>query len=126
MQNLRLYEAFSNGDPEEKALEEIIGDPDFQEEIKGHLRRRGLDVSEIEVIDDESFFIYYASTAYDGAIPNRISMYLDDLGTIITEEIGVVVDWRFDANGNCQKVYYTLSKSLDLKYLKARRFTKVY
>ncbi len=134
MKNLQLFELFirggsytSDGDyPEdhEELLKEIVEDDKFQEEIKGHFRRRGLDISDIEVDEPDTFYIDYESNALAGEIPNRISMYLDDLAGIIAEEVGVEVDWRFAPNGNCRRAYFILSKEIDPKFLKARKIAK--
>ena len=102
MKNLQIFELFTLGggqeeDPakeQEELLKGIVEDNKFQEEIKGHLRRRGLDVSDIEVDEPDTFYIDYESNLLSGEIPNRISMYLDDLAEIVTGEVGVDVDWR--------------------------------
>ncbi len=134
MKNLQLFELFIRGGsytsgndyPEDhkELLSEIIKDDKFQEEIKGHLRRRGLEVSEIEIDEPDTFYVDYESNALAGEIPNRISMYLDDLAGIISEELGVEVTWRFAPNGNCRRVYFILSKEMDPKFLKARKIAK--
>lgn len=73
-----LNEGYSNGDLNESDLEEFL--ETHLDDIKKLWAdsTANMEIEGIEVEDEESFVIEWTSNIYNGALPQRISYYLDD------------------------------------------------
>ena len=112
-------EDYSQGEMLEKMLEGL------RERIRQHLSSRSIELDDIECDQEGTeFSILYYSKAFDGAIPARISYYLEDLSEIISEEIGIELSWGFGPNGNCTLATFRLGSEIDPKYYKVKNTLK--
>lgn len=133
MRNIKLYEndfeknhsEDSNDDQELDTYDVLLN---LLETLKGriiqHLSSRSMDLESLECADDETFVIEYGSKAYDGALPNRLSYYIEDLCDILSEEMGTELTWSFGPNHRCSIVTFNLARPLDLKYMRAKNAIK--
>lgn len=125
MKKLTSYTDFSiseSNDQEEESkqlLVEMI--ENMKEDIIRHFRTRLMDADFLEIDSPTEFIVEYFPKSFDGRVPKRISYYLDDLAEILSEELGVKVDWDFSPNGNVQRIIFTLEKELDPKFIKVKQ-----
>lgn len=125
MKKITSYTDFSiseSNDQEEESkqlLVEMI--ENMKEDIIRHFRTRLMDADFLEIDSPTEFIVEYFPKSFDGRVPKRISYYLDDLAEILSEELGVKVDWDFSPNGNVQRIIFTLEKELDPKFIKVKQ-----
>jgi len=128
MENIRPYNKFKifETQEEEDAKDRLVTMIEgLKEDIQRHFRTRLMDADFVEINDPTEFIVEYWPKSFDGRVPKRISYYLDDLAEIISEELGVKVDWDFSPNGNVQRVIFTLEKEIDPKFFKVKQSLKL-
>jgi hypothetical protein len=107
--------------------EEYTGD--FKKYVGEFLSERSLEIDEInddyDLNWDRNFSITYQSSRMDGSIPNRITIYMDELCKKLESDwFNVGVDWWFGKNGNCNLVNFNIESDPDIKWLKSRKLLK--
>lgn len=108
-----------------EVIQEIVESSDFENYISEFLGERSLEVDEINYDGDFYIWVTYESKNYNGSIPSRITIYIDDLCKKLESDwFGVEVDWWFGENGNCSLVNLHLSETPDLKWLQAKKLLK--
>lgn len=129
MENIQPYKKFKifeTQEEEEEAKDRLIAMiDDLKEDIQRHFRTRMMDSDFVNIDDPTEFVMEYWPKSFDGRVPKRISYYLDDLVEILSEELGVKVDWDFSPNGNVQRVIFTLEKEIDPKFFKVKQSLKL-
>jgi hypothetical protein len=106
-------------------IEEIISSGDFREYVGEFISQRSLEIDEINYDDDTNFWITYESNRMDGSIPNRITIYMDELCKKLESDwFGVGVDWWFGKNGNCNLVNFNLEEVPDIKWIRSKKLLK--
>jgi hypothetical protein len=125
MKKITTYTDFSiseANDQEEESKQLLVGMiENMKEDIIRHFRTRLMDADFLEIDSPTEFIVEYFPKSFDGRVPKRISYYLDDLAGILSEELGVKVDWNFSPNGNVQRIIFTLEKELDPKFIKVKQ-----
>jgi hypothetical protein len=128
MENIRPYSKFKifETQEEEDAKDRLVTMIEgLKEDIQRHFRTRLMDADFVEINDPTEFIVEYFPKSFDGRVPKRISYYLDDLAEIISEELGVKVDWDFSPNGNVQRIIFTLEKEIDPKFFNVKQSIKL-
>jgi hypothetical protein len=127
MQNLKVYESFSRPNEQEEESIELLSKmvEELKPDILRHFRTRMMDADFLEISDPTEFVVEYFPRSFDSRVPKRISYYLDDLAEIISEELGVKVDWDFSPNGNVQRIEFKLEKELDPRFIRAKQSAKL-
>lgn len=125
MKKITSYTDFSiseSNDQEEESKQLLVDMiANMKEDIIRHFRTRLMDADFLEIDSPTEFIVEYFPKSFDGRVPKRISYYLDDLAEILSEELGVKVDWDFSPNGNVQRIIFTLEKELDPKFIKVKQ-----
>jgi hypothetical protein len=117
------------GDELNDAIRQIIFSDDFKKYVGEFLSERSLEIDEInddyDLNWDRNFSITYQSSRMDGSIPNRITIYMDELCKKMGSDwFGVEIDWWFGKNGNCNLVNFNIESDPDIKWLKSRKLLK--
>ena len=125
MKKITSYTDFSisEANDQEEESKQLLVDiiENMKEDIIRHFRTRLMDADFLEIDSPTEFIVEYFPKSFDGRVPKRISYYLDDLAEILSEELGVKVDWDFSPNGNVQRIIFTLEKELDPKFIKVKQ-----
>jgi len=125
MKKITSYTDFSisEANDQEEESKQLLVDmiANMKEDIIRHFRTRLMDADFLEIDSPTEFIVEYFPKSFDGRVPKRISYYLDDLAEILSEELGVKVDWDFSPNGNVQRIIFTLEKELDPKFIKVKQ-----
>jgi hypothetical protein len=125
MKKITSYTDFSisEANDQEEESKQLLVDmiSNMKEDIIRHFRTRLMDADFLEIDSPTEFIVEYFPKSFDGRVPKRISYYLDDLAEILSEELGVKVDWDFSPNGNVQRIIFTLEKELDPKFIKVKQ-----
>lgn len=126
MENIQSYKKFRIFEAEDEEAKELLISmiDDMKENIIRHFRTRLMD-ADFLIDSPTEFIVEYFPKSFDGRVPKRISYYLDDLAEILSEELGVKVDWDFSPNGNVQRVVFTLEKEIDPKFFKVKQALKL-
>lgn len=135
MKTVKAYESFNvwgksdqDGSEDQDNIEiltKII--EEIKPMIKEYLGNHGLVLDEIEVDDEESFWITYEPTSYDGALPNNISQCMQGLADLIFKQLLSVtkVGWSFGANTRCTLAMFYLRDLNYTKFLQLRKLFKL-
>lgn len=125
MKKITSYTDFSisEANDQEEESKQLLVDmiANMKEDIIRHFRTRLMDADFVEIDSPTEFVVEYFPKSFDGRVPKRISYYLDDLAEILSEELGVKVDWDFSPNGNVHRIIFTLEKELDPKFIKVKQ-----
>ena len=118
--NLKTFENWKDkSDEGTENLQELL---DYSSDyIRELFDERTMESDFLTVSDPQFFVVEYWPKAFDGAIPKKISYYLDEIAEKISERMKNEIDWRFSPNGNVQRVIFELADPVDDKHLELTR-----
>jgi hypothetical protein len=118
MRNLRVYESWSNSDGVED-LRDLLGY--HMDYIRDYFKSKQMESDFVEVSSPDEFVLEYWPESYDSRIPKKISYYLDEITSKLSEMMKVPLDWNFSPNGNVQRIEFSLDGEIDQEHLATLR-----
>jgi len=121
--NLKTFESWNSKDDEIENLQELLNyNMDY---IRQLFDERTMESDFLEISEPEEFVVEYWPKSLDGAIPKRISYYIDEIAEKISERMKNKIDWRFSPNGNVQRIIFELDSPVNTEHLElVRKFNK--
>jgi len=121
--NLKTFESWNSKDDEIENLQELLNyNMDYIREL---FDERTMESDFLEISEPEEFVVEYWPKSLDGAIPKRISYYIDEIAEKISERMKNKIDWRFSPNGNVQRIIFELDSPVNTEHLElVRKFNK--
>ena len=122
MKNINTYKLFELASQDAETEDQI----DALTQVLAYLREpmfeffneRQMDVDFVNLDEPDEFIIEYWPKSFNGAIPKRISYYIDELCEMLSKQMKTGVDWQFSPNGNAQRLIMTLDDPIDPEHLK--------
>lgn len=121
--NLKTFESWNSKDDEIENLQELLNyNMDY---IRQLFDERTMESDFLKISEPEEFVVEYWPKSLDGAIPKRISYYIDEIAEKISERMKNKIDWRFSPNGNVQRIIFELDSPVNTEHLElVRKFNK--
>jgi hypothetical protein len=121
--NLKTFESWNSKDDEIENLQELLNyNMDY---IRQLFDERTMESDFLGISEPEEFVVEYWPKSLDGAIPKRISYYIDEIAEKISERMKNKIDWRFSPNGNVQRIIFELDSPVNTEHLElVRKFNK--
>jgi hypothetical protein len=122
MKNINTYKLFELGSQDTEiedqidALSQVLGY--LREPITEFFRQKQMDVDFVNLDEPDEFIIEYWPKSFNGAIPKRISYYIDELCEMLSKQMKTKIDWEFSPNGNVQRLVMSLNDPIDPEHLK--------
>jgi len=122
MKHINTYKLFELGSQDTEIEDQI----DALSQVLAYLREpifkffneRQMDVDFVNLDEPDEFIIEYWPQAFNGAIPKRISYYIDELCEMLSKQMKTKIDWQFSSNGNAQRLIMSLDDPIDPEHLK--------
>jgi|688.fasta_scaffold30977_3 hypothetical protein len=122
MKNINTYKLFELGSQDTEiedqidALSQVL--EYLREPITEFFSQKQMDVDFVNLDEPDEFIIEYWPKSFNGAIPKRISYYIDELCEMLSKQMKTKIDWEFSPNGNVQRLVMSLDDPIDLEHLK--------
>lgn len=116
--NVKLYEDWNKTDGVEDLADLLAYHKNY---IKEYFKSKQLEADFVEVSSPDGFILEYWPESYDNRIPKKISYYLDEITSKLSEMMKVPLDWNFSPNGNVQRIEFSLDGEIDQNHLESLR-----
>jgi hypothetical protein len=121
MKNVKIYEEWDDESEENlDLLRNYLENKKFRGDFDKAFDDRQMEADIVaEPLSDTEFIVECWPKTFDGAVPNRISYYIDDIAKILSGLFGVKeVTWRFEGGKGVSRIIFDLNEPINRNMIK--------
>jgi hypothetical protein len=121
MKNVKIYEEWDDESEENlDLLRNYLENKKFRGDFDKDFDDRQMEADIVaEPLSDTEFIVECWPKTFDGAVPNRISYYIDDIAKILSGLFGVKeVTWRFEGGGGVSRIIFDMNEPINRNMIK--------
>jgi hypothetical protein len=121
MKNLKVYEKWDEESEENlDLLRNYIENKEFRENFDKAFSDRQMEADIVrEPLSDTEIIVECWPKTFNGAVPNKISYYIDEVAKILSSLFGVKeVTWRFEAGKGVSRIIFDLNEPINRNLVK--------
>ena len=121
MKNVKIYEKWNEESDENlDLLRNYLENKKFRADFDKAFDDRQMEADIVtEPLSDTEFIVECWPKTFDGAVPNRISYYIDDIAKILSGLFGVKeVTWRFEGGGGVSRIIFDMNEPINRNMIK--------
>ena len=123
MENVKIYEEW-NEESEHNLdlLRDYLKNKKFRADFDKAFDDRSMEADIVdEPLSDTEIIVECWPKTFDGAVPNKISYYIDDIAKILSGLFGVKeVTWRFERGKGVSRIIFDMNEPINRNMIKFR------
>jgi hypothetical protein len=123
MENVKIYEEW-NEESEHNLdlLRDYLENKKFRADFDEAFDDRSMEADIVaEPLSDTEFIVEWWSKAHNGAVPNRISYYIDEIAKILESSFGIKeMTWRFEPGKGVSRIIFDMNEPVNKKMFRIK------
>ena len=123
MKNVKIYEEW-NEESEHNLdlLRDYLENKKFRADFDEAFDDRSMEADIVaEPLSDTEFIVEWGPKAHNGAVPNRISYYIDEIAKILESSFGIKeMTWRFEPGKGVSRIIFDMNEPVNRKMFRIK------
>jgi hypothetical protein len=123
MGNVKIYEEW-NEESEHNLdlLRDYLENKKFRVDFDKAFDDRSMEADIVaEPLSDTEFIVEWWSKAYNGAVPNRISYYIDEIAKILESSLGInEMTWKFEPGKGVSRIIFDMNEPMNRQMFRVK------
>jgi hypothetical protein len=123
MENVKIYEEWNEeSEYNLDLLRDYLENKKFRSDFDKAFDDRSMEADIVaEPLSDTEFIVEWWSKAHNGAVPNRISYYIDEIAKILESSFGIKeMTWRFEPGKGVSRIIFDMNEPVNKKMFRIK------
>jgi hypothetical protein len=123
MENVKIYEEWNEeSEYNLDLLRDYLENKKFRSDFDKAFDDRSMEADIVaEPLSDTEFIVEWWSKAHNGAVPNRISYYIDEIAKILESSFGIKeMTWRFEHGKGVSRIIFDMNEPMNRKMFRIK------
>jgi hypothetical protein len=123
MKNVKIYESWNEESEKDlDLLRDYLQNEKFRVDFDKAFADRAMEADIVaEPLSDTEFIVEWWSKAHNGAVPNRISYYIDEIAKILESSLGIKeMTWRFEPGKGVSRIIFDMNETMNRKMFRVK------
>ena len=126
MKNVKIYESWESWNEESEKdldlLRDYLQNEKFRVDFDKAFADRSMEADIVaEPLSDTEFIVEWWSKSHNGAVPNRISYYIDEIAKILESSFGIKeMTWRFEPHKGVSRIIFDMNEPINRKIFRIK------
>jgi hypothetical protein len=123
MENVKIYEEWNEeSEYNLDLLRDYLENKKFRSDFDKAFDDRSMEADIVaEPLSDTEFIVEWWSKAHNGAVPNRISYYIDEIAKILESSFGIKeMTWRFEPGKGVSRIIFDMNEPMNRKMFRIK------